>query len=327
MDKEQYMKFSDAQIGSTINRPVLVSAIVENTARNGNTFVKVSLKDGFSEVKAMMFDASEESLASPGIRQNTIADAELSVSEYQGSKSFKIVQIRPTADSTLTVNDFTKLPPVDLDLMYSEIFSLLESSANDYDGNYTPLSDLALKILTKYKDSYMTSSAAISMHHNLRGGLLYHSYRMVKAADALCGVYTNLDRELLLCGTALHDIGKVWEYKTSISGDAEFTASGVLFGHLYMGASLIKGFTADGNYNKEKVQLLIHMILSHHGTQEWGAVSCPAIPEAFALHYIDNLDAKMYMCEEHYEELEPGEITEKKPFGLDNRIYKPNFDK
>ena len=79
--------------------------------------------------------------------------------------------------------------------------------------------------------------------------------------------------------------------------------------------------------NKEKVQLLIHMILSHHGTQEWGAVSCPAIPEAFALHYIDNLDAKMYMCEEHYEELEPGEITEKKPFGLDNRIYKPNFDK
>lgn len=213
MDKEQYIKFSDAQIGSTINRPVLVSAIAENTARNGNIFVKVSLKDGFSEVTAMMFDASQESLASLGIRQNTIADAELSVSEYQGSKSFKIVQIRPTADSTLTVNNFTKLPPVDLDLMYSEICSMIESSANDYDGNYTPLSDLALKILTKYKDSYMTSSAAISMHHNLRGGLLYHSYRMVKAADALCGVYTNLDRELLLCGTALHDIGKVWEYK------------------------------------------------------------------------------------------------------------------
>ena len=145
------MKFSDAQIGSTINRPVLVSAIAENTARNGNTFVKVSLKDGFSEVTAMMFDTSAESLASLGIRQNTIADAELSVSEYQGSKSFKIVQIIPTADSTLTVNDFTKLPPVDLDLMYSEICSMIESSANDYDGNYTPLSDLALKILTKYE--------------------------------------------------------------------------------------------------------------------------------------------------------------------------------
>ena len=89
MDKEQYMKFSDAQIGSTINRPVLVSAIAENTARNGNTFVRVSLKDGFSEVTAMMFDASAESFASLGIRQNMIADAELSVSEYQGSKSFK----------------------------------------------------------------------------------------------------------------------------------------------------------------------------------------------------------------------------------------------
>lgn len=151
MDKEQYIKFYDAQIGSTINRPVLVSAIAENTARNGNTFVRVSLKDGFSEVTAMMFDASAESLASIGIKQNTIADAELSVSEYQGSKSFKIVQISPTADSTLTVNDFTKLPPVDLDLMYNEICSLIESYANDYDGKYMPLSDLALKILTSIR--------------------------------------------------------------------------------------------------------------------------------------------------------------------------------
>ena len=121
MDKEQYMKFSDAQIGSTINRPVLVSVIAENTARNGNTFVKVSLKDGFSEVTAMMFDASEESLASLGIRQNTIADAELSVSEYQGSKSFKIVQIRPTADSTLLVIEPAKGEYKDVFSKYGDI--------------------------------------------------------------------------------------------------------------------------------------------------------------------------------------------------------------
>ena len=124
----------------------------------------------------------------------------------------------------------------------------------------------------------------------------------------------------------LHDIGKIWEYDTSATGDAEFTASGVLFGHLYLGASLIKKYTEGKNYNREKVQLLIHMILSHHGTQEWGAVACPSIPEAFALHYIDNLDAKMYVCEEFYEQLDPGAISEKRPFGLDNRIYRPRYD-
>ncbi len=320
-----YPKLTDAEIGSTLSRPLLVSAIEENTDRNGKAFVKVTLKDGFSDVTALMFATSAADLEARLIKPNTVVDADLAVSEYQGNKSYKVSNLAPAADKLLSVSDFVKLPPVDLDVMYNEIISMLNSAANNYENTHTPLSDLAIRILTKYKEPYMTSSAAISMHHNLRGGLLYHSYRMVKAADALCNVYTSLDRELLLCGAALHDIGKIWEYSTSEAGDAAFTSNGILFGHLYMGASLIKGFTAGYNYNKEKVQMLIHMILSHHGTQEWGAVTCPAIPEAMALHYIDNLDAKMYMFEEQYESLMEGEISDKKVFGLDNRVYKPKY--
>ncbi len=317
-----YPKLTDAEISSTLSRPLLLSAIEENTDRNGKAFVKVTLKDGFSDVTALMFATSTADLEARLIRPNTVVDADLAVSEYQGSKSFKVSNLAPAADTSLSVADFVKLPPVDLDVMYDEIISMLTAASGT---DATPISDLVIRILTKYKDAYMTSSAAVSMHHNLRGGLLYHSYRMVKAADAICNVYTNLDRELLMCGAALHDIGKIWEYDTSESGDAAFTSSGILFGHLYMGASLIKGFTAGHDYNKEKVQMLIHMILSHHGTQEWGAVACPAIPEALALHYIDNLDAKMYMFEEQYECLGEGEISEKKVFGLDNRVYKPKY--
>ena len=323
-----YPKLTDAEIGSTLSRPLLVSAIEENTDRNGKAFVKVTLKDGFSDVTALMFATSAADLEARLIKPNTVVDADLAVSEYQGNKSYKVSNLAPAADKLLSVYDFVKLPPVDLDVMYHEIIELLNSTSNSYEGAYTPLSDLAIRILTKYKDSYMTSSAAISMHHNLRGGLLYHSYRMVKAADALCNVYTSLDRELLLCGAALHDIGKIWEYDTSESGDAAFTSSGILFGHLYMGASLIKGFTNvkdKASYHAEKVQLLIHLILAHHGTQEWGTVACPAIPEALALHHIDNLDAKMYMFEEQYESLMEGEISEKRVFGLDNRVYKPKY--
>ena len=91
------------------------------------------------------------------------------------------------------------------------------------------------------------------------------------------------------------------------------------------GASLIKQYTEGGNYDKERVQLLTHMILSHHGTREFGAVVCPAISEAFVLYYIDNIDAKLYACEDYYESLDPKAITDKKPFGLDNRIYRPSF--
>ena len=325
MKKDEFVKLAEIQIGETVSRPVLVSAISENVSRNGKPFLRVNLRDGFSEQTAMLFDASASTLSALGVYKDTVAEVTLSVTEFQGGKSYKINEIHPCSDPSLTLNDFTTLPPVDLDLMYNEICELLESAADTQDGKYTSLSELTLNILADHKKSFMSSSAAISMHHALRGGLLYHTYRMVKTADVICTVYTDLDRELLLCGTALHDIGKIWEYNTSPSGEAEFTSSGVLFGHAYIGASLIKKHTADLNCNKEKVQLLIHLILSHHGTLEWGAVTCPAIPEALALHYIDNLDAKMYMFEEQYETLQPGELSEKKPFGLDNKVYMPKI--
>lgn len=325
MDKEKYIKFTDAEIGSTLSRPVLVSSVTENTAKNGKTFAKISMKDGFTEITATMFDISVSILEARGIMKDTVADAVLGVNEYQGAKNFLVNEISITKDPSLSVNDFIKVPPVDMNLMYNEIIEKLRAAADDYSGKYTPLAELAIKILEENKTSYMHSSAAVSMHHNIKGGLLYHSYRMVKSAEALCEVYSNLDRELMVCGAALHDIGKIWEYKTDASGDAEFTSSGVLFGHLYMGASLIKKNTEGQNYKGEKVKMLTHMILAHHGLQEYGAVSSPAIAEAFALYMIDNLDAKMYVYEEHKEIVPPGGLSEKRPFGMENRIYIPDL--
>lgn len=326
MIKTDYKMLSDVQIGDTFTRPLLVTAVIEGNAKNGNTYCRISLRDGVSEETAMMFDTSEEILFHTGIKKGVVADVSLTVSEYQGNKSFKINSIVPTADFDAHPEDFIKSPPIDPNLMYNEICTLIRGTANDYNGKYEPLSGMALRILEDNKSHYMTSSAAISMHHNFKGGLLYHSYRMVKAADALCTVYTDLDRELLLCATALHDIGKIWEYKTDELGEAEQTNFGILFGHLYMGAALVKGYTTGHNYNMEKVQMLIHLILSHHGTQEFGTVACPALPEAFVLHYVDNIDAKLYMCENFYDALEPGTFTEKRPFGLDNKIYKPKYE-
>ena len=325
MNKNSYLKFTEISVGGTIVRPVLVTAIKEALDKNSNTYVKISMRDGLTDITAMMFKTTKDMLENTGITEGCIADVKVSVSEYNGSKSYRVDSISRTEDTSLTTSDFMKSPPIPVEDMYNEICELIRSCANDYNGKYIPISELALNILEDKKDKYLTSSAAVSMHHNMKGGLIYHSYRMVKAADALCGVYTNLDRELMICGAALHDIGKIWEYKTSPVGEAEFTASGVLFGHIYLGASVIKQYTDGKNYNFEKVHLLIHMILSHHGTREFGAVVCPATAEAFALHFIDNIDAKLYVCEENNELLEPGTVTEKKPFGLDNRIYKPKM--
>ena len=309
----EYTQFSDAQIGMILSRPVLISGISEATAKNGKTFLKIAMKDGKTEQTATMFGTTTEELTkNTGVVTGSIADVELQVSEYQGNKSFTVNHIAFCMNPNV---------PVSVTAMYDEICSIIRASASNEDG--TSIAALTLKILDDYKDKYISSSAAIAVHHNIKGGLIYHCYRMVKAAAAICTVYSVLDKELMVCGAAIHDIGKIWEYKTSEIGNAEFTSNGVLFGHSFLGASLVRKYADKGSYNKEKVQMLTHMILAHHGQQEWGAVACPATAEAMALHYIDNLDAKMYTFEETYDVLEPGQITEKKPFGFDNRIYKP----
>ena len=318
----EYTLFSDAQIGMILSRPVLISGISEATAKNGKTFLKISMKDGKTEQTATMFGTTAEELTkNTGVVTGSIAEVELQVSEYQGNKSFTVNHIAFCMNPNVSIDDFIKVPPVSVTAMYDEICSIIRASASNEDG--TSIAALTLKILDDYKDKYISSSAAIAVHHNIKGGLIYHCYRMVKAAAAICTVYSVLDKELMVCGAAIHDIGKIWEYKTSEIGNAEFTSNGVLFGHSFLGASLVRKYADKGSYNKEKVQMLTHMILAHHGQQEWGAVACPATAEAMALHYIDNLDAKMYTFEETYDVLEPGQITEKKPFGFDNRIYKP----
>ena len=142
-----YPKLTDAESGSNLSRPLLLSAIEENTDRNGKTFVKVTLKDGFSEVTALMFATSAADLEARLIVPNTVVDADLAFSEYQGNKSYKVSNLAPAADKLLSVSDFVKLPPVDLDVMYHEIIELLNSAADNYKAAYTPLSDLAIRIL------------------------------------------------------------------------------------------------------------------------------------------------------------------------------------
>lgn len=319
--EDTYTKFSKLELDSDLTRPVLITAINEAQARNGKPFLNINMLDGESEIQAKMFDMTAEALKNNGINDGMVVKALLHKKLYNGAPSYTVEKIERD-NCGMTVENLVKMPPVDIDEMYGKVCELLESTKTE--GGCTPLACLALEIIGENEKRFKTSSASIVMHHNMRGGLLYHTYRMMLAADALCGVYTSLDRELLLCGTALHDIGKIWEYKTSAIGSAEYTKQGVLFGHLYMGAALIKEHSKNGDYNKEKVMMLVHMILSHHGAAEWGAVKSPSFAEAFVLHYVDNIDAKLYMCEDHNAVLNEGEFTERVPFGLDNRLYRPS---
>lgn len=318
-------KFSEAEIGKTYNMTLLLTSSVEGTTKNGYPFVTLRFMDGTTSVEAKMFNTAKEELISAGITDVSVVDVTIEVSDYAG-KSYNVRDIVTTCETNLSINDFIVHAPIDEETMFREIIEILQNSHTDNGTGYTPLFCLAINILEKYKGTFSTSSAALVVHHNYRGGLLYHTYRMAKAADVLTNIYTGLNKELVVCGAVLHDIGKIIEFTTSKLGEAEMTDLGVLFGHPFCGALLVKYMSSKNIYNPEEVRLLIHILLSHHGKGEYGAVVAPAIPEAYAVHHIDNMDAKIAQCEAKYSEMESGTITERRPFPLDNRLYKPDYN-
>lgn len=186
-----------------------------------------------------------------------------------------------------------------------------------------PFRDITKRILEDHKDKLLYWSAAKSIHHNISGGLLYHVYRMLQIGDKIVSIYKELDSELLFAGIILHDIGKLYELDCNEAGITDYSIDGNLLGHLYIGAELISKYHEEAALSEKDIRLLKHMIVSHHGTREFGAIALPAIPEASILNYIDCMDAEVYQYEEIRKNRKENSLSER-VFGLRNvHVYKP----
>ena len=142
--------------------------------------------------------------------------------------------------------------------------------------------------------AFVQAPAAKSIHHAYLGGLLEHTLETYSFAKAIAGHYPQyINRDLLLTGALLHDCGKIIEYKWQ--GLAfSLTNEGRLFGHLVLGARLVEErLTECSSFPLSLRQELIHMILAHHGIEEWGSPQPPKTINAFALHHADYLSAEL----------------------------------
>ena len=185
------------------------------------------------------------------------------------------------------------------------------------------LAALCQRFLADFGPRFRRAAAARRNHHARRGGLAEHVAQMMRAADAVCGVYPHLNRDLMLAGVLFHDCGKLWENQYPETGFAQsFSLYGEMLGHIPLGIELVNKLwhelidspaardwlTLDPPSEQVRLHLL-HLIASHHGQHEFGSPTLPRTPEAFALHYIDNLDAKLEMVKDAYAEsaeLAPG---------------------
>ena len=308
---------SHMQEGKTYTVPLLVSDISERVASNKKPFVVFSLSDGDSTVSANMFSST---LLENARYNKRVCEVSLQVSIYNGSLSYTVKKIGEMEEGTYNLGDFIIKAPIDCGRMYAKIIEVLGECE-------TNLKQVGINLFEANKEKILYWSAAKSFHHDYYGGFLYHTYRMLSHASWVCKIYTGLNKDLLLIGTALHDIGKLVELDTDAMGIASYSIDGNLFGHLLIGIEMITEEVLKNKdaYKEEEVRLLKHMIASHHGGLDMGSIREPSTMEAIALHFIDVMDARMETCDATYKGMEKGEITDRKILGLNAYLYKPNM--
>lgn len=206
---------------------------------------------------------------------------------------------------------------------FEQIQVLVQSMTLD-----SPYRALIVNFLSANEPAYRRAAAAKKNHHARRGGLVEHVSYMMRAADALCSLYSEVlpvDRDLLLCGVFFHDVGKLQENQYPEQGFAQETSfDAEALGHIAIGYGLVNSLWAklpQQGLEIRRLRALQHLILSHHGTNEWGSPVVPKCPEAVILHFVDNCDAKLEMvrgCYEKSERLGDGVVA--KVFPLEGNL-------
>jgi 3'-5' exoribonuclease len=256
------------------------------TARNGTVYLDLKLADKTGEISGKMWEKAAETSAS--FRSGDVVYLRARTEIYKEKVQLSITEIMPVPRGAFDPADFLPVCPHDPDLLSERLSKLVAGMGEG------PLRRLCEDVLadSRIMTRFRLAPAAKSMHHAYIGGLLEHTVSVVTLVYRICNHYPELDRDLLIAGAFLHDIGKIEEfvYDTHI----DYSDAGRLIGHMVMGTQIIEekvrrieGFPEDTSL------LLKHLVLSHHGEAQFGAVRLPASREAFALHLADDLDAKM----------------------------------
>jgi len=216
-----------------------------------------------------------------------------------GASYYEVVLADATDDFKARVFGDSPAKPV---LVTLKAGTIVRISA--YVGDFNGRPDLKLE----HGERFYEAVAALGMHHAFRHGLLEHTLRMAKCAEALLPLYPKVDPSLAVAGTVLHDVGKIQEYSRLEPGmaKASFTRAGNLHGHLVLGAFLIRQHGTKVGLEASLLERLEHILLSHHTMREYGAAAIPSTPEAVFVARIDDLDAKLSAVEEELRKAAPG---------------------
>ncbi len=270
----------------------LVKDKITAMAKNGKPYLTVRLMDKSGEIEGRVWDNADEVSATFG--KDDFISIRAKASVYLGKMQLIIAQLKVVPDAEVCLADFLPESPRPVGEMCVQLDHLLESIKNPWLRRLLAL----FRGDEPFMALYRSAPAAKGMHHVYLGGLLEHSLSVATLVDRILPQYGHLNRDLLVAGALLHDVGKVREMAYARAFD--YTDEGKLLGHITIGVEMIheKMIRIDG-FPRELGMLLKHMILSHHGQYEYGSPKRPKTVEATVLNYLDDMDSKINGIQTH----------------------------
>lgn len=272
------------------------------TARNGSPFLMVEFGDKTGNCGTTIFSDSPMFEVFSSLEEGSILEVHATVDNYQGRFAPRInsaVVILPEALDADMLDQLVESSPENINAMWEELCTCI--AAIPHDG----VRELVHSVMDEVGEVFRTSSAAVSMHHAYRGGLLEHTLHVTRAAKVLLPFYPQVDPSLALAGAILHDVGKTLEYTQGFV--TKRTRIGIMQGHVVLGYQIVRKHGLRKRIAPGILERLEHVILSHQGELEWGAAAMASTPEAIFISMVDNLDAKMGMVQRALRNAAPSE--------------------
>src|SRR5690348_11279651 len=262
--------------------------------KSGEPYLALTLGDRSGQLEAKMWDNVEEVLEA--FEQDDFLKIKGLINKYKNRFQLTIHKLRKLGESEIDFADYLPKTTKDIDQLWQALAGFVASIQNPY------LKSLVQAFMAdpEIAAAYRNAPAAKTLHHAYIGGLLDHVVSLFRSCDLICEYYPQVNRDLLLTGAFLHDIGKIHEltYNRSYS----YTTKGQLLGHMIIELEMLQAKLALlPGFPDELKTLIEHLIISHHGQYDFGSPKLPMFPEALMLHYLDDLESKMEAMRTQFE--------------------------
>jgi len=262
--------------------------------KTGEPYLALTLGDRSGHVEAKMWDNVEDAI--DVFDQDDVIKIKGLLNKYKNRFQITIHKLRLLGDSEVDFADYLPKTTKDIGELWKTLASFVATFKNQH---LRALIDLFMAD-PEIAEAYRNAPAAKTLHHAYIGGLLDHVVSLFRSCDLVCRNYPQVNRDLLLTGAFLHDIGKIHElaYHRSFS----YTTRGQLLGHMIIELEMLQAKLAQlPDFPDDLKTLVEHLIISHHGQYEFGSPKLPMFPEALMLHYLDDLDSKMEAMRAQFE--------------------------